>query len=324
VIRAVKVHDGRVLSGEPGMTSGTRLVAETYDRWSRPMASLPAARRLRPALLLALSLAGALLFTARPASAGAAPSVAGPTPAVAADLTATIKLSNCSAALVRYPTSVSGDRAMMLTNGHCFEGGFLAAGQVITNRTSTRRGTLLNSAGTAVATLTADRVLYATMTGTDVTLYRLTSTFAAIQSATGIAARTLSASHPTAGDTFVPSGFFARVFDCDIQTFVPTLREDMWTWHDSIRYNTACGTIHGTSGSPVVSVATGEVVGINNTANDNGQVCTLNNPCEVAANGTVTATQGLKYGQETYWFNTCLTASRTIDLNRSGCLLTKP
>jgi Trypsin-like peptidase domain len=281
------------------------------------MASLSAARRV----LLALSLGGALLYAAPPASASP-PS--GPAVAVAADLTATIRLNNCSAALVRWPSSQSGDRAMMLTNGHCFEGGFLAAGQVITNRTSSRRGTLLDSAGTAVATLTADRVLYATMTGTDVTLYRLTRTFASIQSATGIAARTISASHPAAADTFVPSGFFGQVFDCDIRSFVPTLREDRWTWHDSVKFNTACATIHGTSGSPIVNVASGEVVGINNTGNDNGQVCTLNNPCEVAADGSTTATQGLKYGQETYWFTTCLTASRTIDLNRAGCLLARP
>ncbi|HVQ95523.1 MAG TPA: trypsin-like peptidase domain-containing protein [Mycobacteriales bacterium] len=319
------MHDGRVRSGRTRRTNGTRLVAETYDRWSRPMASLLATRRVLPALL-ALPLAGTVLFAA-PVSASPPPGhavQAAPAIAVAADLTATIRLSNCSAALVRYPSSLSTDRAMMLTNGHCFEGGFLAAGQVITNRTSTRRGTLLSSAGSAVATLTADRVLYATMTGTDVTLYRLTSTFAAIQSATGISARTISASHPVTGDTFVPSGFFARVFDCDIQTFVPTLREDAWTWHDSIRYNTACATVHGTSGSPIVNTGTGEIVGINNTANDNGGRCTLNNPCEVSPTGVITATQGLRYGQETYWFTTCLTASRTINLNQAGCLLTRP
>jgi Trypsin-like peptidase domain len=284
------------------------------------MPSLSAVRRATP-VLVALSVAGALFLAA---SAASASTTAAPAPAVAADLTATIKLSNCSASLVRYPTSRSTDRAMMLTNGHCFEGGFLAAGQVIVNRASNRRGTLRNAAGTAVATLTADRVLYATMTGTDVTLYRLTNTFAGIQSATGISARTIAASHPAAGDTFVPSGFFARVFNCDIQTFVPTLREDRWTWHDSIKYAAGCGTIHGTSGSPIVSVATGEVVGINNTANDNGQVCTLNNPCEVGPDGVPHATKGLKYGQETYWFTTCLTTQRRIDLNRPGCLLTRP
>ena len=282
-------------------------------------------RRAIPVLAAALAVAGTLFFAASSASASTTTVSARPAaPAVAADLTATIKLNNCSASLVRFPTSRAGDRAMMLTNGHCFEGGFIPSGQVITNRSSTRRGTLRNASGTAVATLTADRVLYATMTGTDVTLYRLTRTFASIQSSTGIAARTIAASHPAAGDTFVPSGFFAQVFNCDIQTFVPTLREDRWTWHDSIKHAPGCGTIHGTSGSPIVSVATGQVVGINNTANDNGQVCTLNNPCEVGPDGVPHATKGLKYGQETYWFDTCVSAQRTIDLNKAGCLLTKP
>jgi len=206
------------------------------------MSSPPAIRRL-PALL-ALSLASVLAITFLPAAAPALArpdasadvAIAAAPAAVPANLTATIRLSNCSAALVRYPTSLSTDRAMMLTNGHCFEGGFLAAGQVIINRNSGRRGTLLNSSGSSVLRLTADRVLYATMTGTDVTLYRLTTTFGAIQSATGVSARTISASHPVAGDTFVPSGFFARVFNCDIERFVPTLREDRWTWHDSIGY----------------------------------------------------------------------------------------
>src|SRR5256886_13898046 len=225
VIRAVEVYDGRVCPAEPGMTSGTRLVAGPYDRaGAAPMPSPSSPRRVMP-VLLALWVASTLGFTTSPAFASSAPAQAGPAApaaAVAADLTATIKLNNCSASLVRYPTSRNSDRAMMLTNGHCFEGGFLAAGQVITNRASSRRGTLLNAAGSAVATLTADRLLYATMTGTDVSLYRLTRTFASIQSATGISARTISAGHPVTGDTFVPSGFFARVFNCDIQAFVPT------------------------------------------------------------------------------------------------------
>src|SRR5690242_7009455 len=51
--------------------------------------------------------------------------IAGPTAAQAATATtlaSTIALSNCSASLVRYPSSVGSDRAMMLTNGHCYEG----------------------------------------------------------------------------------------------------------------------------------------------------------------------------------------------------------
>src|SRR5690242_6666837 len=75
--------------------------------------------RLRRAIALgAAAIAAATGIIAGPASVAQA----APAPALAAvTLANTIKLSNCSAALVRFPSSVSTDRAMMLTNGHCYE-----------------------------------------------------------------------------------------------------------------------------------------------------------------------------------------------------------
>jgi hypothetical protein len=123
---------------------------------------------------------------------------------------------------------------------------------------------------------------------------------------------------------FIPSGYWKQIWNCSINGFVPTLREDAWTFHDSIRYSSGCNTTHGTSGSPIVDLNSGKVVGINNTGNDNGQMCTLNNPCEVDADGTTHAYQGQSYGQQVYWFTTCLNSTNTIDLSTTGCLLTKP
>jgi V8-like Glu-specific endopeptidase len=280
--------------------------------------------RLRRALAIGATVlaavAGNLTGPAAPASA------APPAPvAVAVTLANTIALSNCSASLVRFPTSVSTDSAMMLTNGHCYEGGLIAAGRVIQNAASSRSGTLLNSSGGSVARVRANRVLYATMTGTDVALYRLNTTFAALAQSYGAAPLTISAAHPSAGASIaIPSGYWKEIWNCSIDGFVNTLREDTWTWKDSVRYDAGCDTIGGTSGSPIVSTATGELIGINNTGNEDGGRCTLNNPCEVSASGTVTVLRGRSYGQQTYWFTTCLTASRTIDLNISGCLLAKP
>jgi hypothetical protein len=285
---------------------------------------LPAARqkgsfmRVRRVLALAaaaVAAAGGLL--AAPAAAQAA--------APAVTLASTIALSNCSASLVRYPSSVGSDRAMMLTNGHCYEGGFLDAGEVLQNKTSTRTGTLLSSSGASLGRVRADRVLYATMTGTDVTLYRLTSTYATLSSSYGATALTIAAGHPVDGSTMaIPSSYWKEIWNCSINGFVGTLREGDWTWHDSVRYSTGCDTIAGTSGSPIVDTASGQLVGINNTGNEDGGRCTLDNPCEVAADGTITVIEGQSYGQETYWFDTCLTSARTIDLGKSGCLLTKP
>jgi hypothetical protein len=96
------------------------------------------------------------------------------------------------AAPVRFPTSVGTDSAMMLTSGHCYEGGFIAAGRVIQNVASTRSGTLLNSSGGSVARVRANRVIYATMTGTDVTLYRVNTTVAALSRSYGAVPLTVS------------------------------------------------------------------------------------------------------------------------------------
>jgi hypothetical protein len=269
----------------------------------------------------ALAIGAAALAVATGVLTGAAPAQA----ATTVTLASTIALSNCSASLVRFPTSVSSDRAMMLTNGHCYEGGFLDAGEVLQNVSSSRTGTLLNSSGRSLARVRADRVLYATMTGTDVTLYRLTSTFSTLSSSYGATALTLSSAHPAAGATIgIASSYWKRIWNCKIDSFVNTLREDEWTWHDSVRYDSACDTIAGTSGSPIIDTATGQQVGINNTGNDDGEMCTLDNPCEVDSNGTTHAYEGQSYGEETYWFTTCLTSARTIDLSLSGCLLTKP
>ena len=264
---------------------------------------------------LVLCAGGVALVPSTPAAAD--PSIQ------AASLASTIALSNCSASLVRFPSSLDTDRAMMLTNGHCFEGGFINAGVVIQNRASTRSGTLLNAAGTNLGTVRADQVIYGTMTGTDVLLYRLNTTFAAIQSSFGQTALTISSAHPVAGtNMYIPSSFHKRIWNCSINGFVPTLREDQWTWHDSIRYNVGCDTIPGTSGTPVVDLNSNQVVGINNTLNENGQSCTLDNPCEVDANGTIHVFPGQAYGQETYWFTTCVNSSRALDLTVPGCLLT--
>jgi putative Ig domain-containing protein/trypsin-like peptidase len=274
---------------------------------------------------IAIGLAGAALTAGAVLTAPAAQATP-PAPTLqATTLASTIALSNCSASLVRFPSSQSTDRAMMLTNGHCYEGGFLGNGEVLTNVASTRSGTLLNASGGSLGTVRADRVLYATMTGTDVTLYRLNTTFASIQSSFGATALTVSDQHPVDGHAIdIPSSYWKQIWNCHINGFVPTLREDEWSWHDSVRYDPDCDTTHGTSGSPVIDSASGQIVAINNTGNDDGEQCTLNNPCEVDENGNISVHQGQSYAEETYWFTTCLDSANGIDLTKPGCLLTKP
>lgn len=246
----------------------------------------------------------------------------GSTPPASVTLANSVALSNCSGSLVRYPSSVGTDRALMLTNGHCLPT-MPTAGQVITNQAVNRTATLLKADGSSAGTITADKILYATMTGTDVALYQLNETFDALKSRIATATPyTIASTRPAAGAAIaIPSGYHKRIWDpCTIDGFA-NLKEASWSFTDSIRYDANCDTIPGTSGSPIIGKATGQIVGINNTGNTNGEMCTMNNPCEVAADGTTSVRQGTSYGQQTYWFTTCLNSSRQIDLTVAGCKL---
>lgn len=269
---------------------------------------------------LARALKGVLLSGALAATIVAAPSVATAAPAInAVDFTGIVALSNCSGSVVRTANSQPNDPALVMSNGHCVK--FFAPGEVIVNQASSRTFTLLDSTGTrSLGTLRATRLAYGTMTNTDVSFYQLSITYAQLENTFRSRALTLSAVHPTQGKAIrVVSGFHRTIYSCNIDGFVFRLREDRWTWRDSIRYTSACQTIPGTSGSPVEDATTGQVVGINNTGNENGQRCTLDNPCEVDQNGTVTVRRGINYAQETYYIAACIGPGSRFDLTRPGC-----
>jgi hypothetical protein len=272
-------------------------------------------------------LGGSQALAAPPATTDTATSTYAAAPAAVAapgaDFTGIAALSNCSASLVRYAESLSSDRALVLTNGHCYEGGFLNPGQVLVNRSSTRSITLLRPDSSRAGTVRARRILYGTMTKTDMLVYEVNETYSSIRTRLGVTPLTLAKQSPVAGDGMaVVSGYWKRIYTCSVQGIVPQLREGSWTWQSSIKYRQpGCEVIGGTSGSPVVSTSTGQVIGVNNTTNEDGERCTVNNPCEVDAGGNITVQQGAAYGQQTWWLYTCLTASRTIDLTKTGCQL---
>ncbi|GAA2169753.1 S1 family peptidase [Actinomadura napierensis] len=284
-------------------------------------------RRLTGAAAATIAVAGATVLSA-PGTAAARPEPArasGPAGRGEVDFTGIVALSNCSGSLVRGPRSRDSDRALVLTNGHCLEGGMPKPGQVIVDRPSARTFTLLDRTGrTTLGTLKATRVEYSTMTDTDVTVYRLDESYAAIRKRYGVPALRLSTARPHEGTEIrVVSGYWKAIYGCKIDGTVHRLREAGWTWKDSIRYAPQCQTIHGTSGSPVVDARTHHVVAVNNTGNDDGERCTLNNPCEVDRKGNVTVRHGTHYAQQTYLLARCLGKGGDVVLGRS-CALPRP
>jgi hypothetical protein len=241
-----------------------------------------------------------------------------------ANFTGIVRLSNCSGSIVRWKSSKPGDLAMMLTNGHCRKS--YGADEVEVNVPSVRTVTLLKRDGTDAGTVSTTTLLYGTMAKTDVALYQLGVTYGELKSTYAVNALTIASHAPSPHERIVViSGYFRDAYRCYLNGFVYRLREDVYTWSHSLRYTDGgCDVIHGTSGSPDVKQGTRTIVGIHNTTNDNGLECTINNPCEVDRKGHITVHQGRHYGEQTWWFTTCLGADRQLDLDRKGCALRSP
>jgi V8-like Glu-specific endopeptidase len=234
-----------------------------------------------------------------------------------------VQLSNCSGSLIRLEGSKDSDLALVLSNGHCYEGGFIQPGKFLINVRSTRKFGLMDAAGKTVANLRATSVIYATMTKTDITLYQLSETYAQILAQYNIRPLTLASQHAEVGQEIeVISGYWKRGYSCAVEAFVHNLKEGNWMWEDSMRYSRpGCEVIGGTSGSPVIAKNTRTVIAVNNTGNENGDRCTVNNPCEIDANGNVFYEKGYSYAEQTNLLYSCLDANNVFNFTQTGCLL---
>lgn len=243
------------------------------------------------------------------------------------DFEGIVKLSNCSGALIKFEGAPETNKAVIMTNGHCADlpgGVFIAPGEVLVNKKVSRTIGIFDRKE-ALHRVKTTQFLFATMTDTDVSIYELELTYKQIKDQFDINPFTLSSKHPKAEtEMMIVSGYWEKGWDCKVEAFIPTLKEDAYTWVDSIRYDDKCDTTHGTSGSPIIERNTRTVIGINNTGNDSGERCTMDNPCEVSTDGTVTVRQGISYGQQTYTIYSCLNDKFAFDLKKAGCKLPKP
>ena len=244
------------------------------------------------------------------------------------DFEGIIKLNNCSGALIRYNGQPSTAKAIVLTNGHCYSsgifGGMIKPGEVVYNKTLSRDMKIFDKQMKTFS-VKATKALYGTMTNTDIALYELSQTYKEISEKYKVEAFTLDPVRPFIGvDIDIVSGYWEKGYSCAIDAFIFTLKEADWTMKDSIRYSDGCNTVGGTSGSPIVARGTRSVIAINNTANEAGKKCAMNNPCEVSEDGKITVLKDKKYGQQTYNIYSCLRPDFAIDLSIAGCTLPKP
>ncbi|SMD22559.1 trypsin-like serine protease [Lentzea albidocapillata] len=210
----------------------------------------------------------------------------------------------CSASVVRTDHSKPGDQALLLTNGHCVPER-LAPGETRRDVAIKLPVTIGDRQGYLQAKTETRRLVSATMTGTDTALFELDQTYAQLK-AKGVKIFKLSdrSARPGQRVDIISAGNGKR-FSCTIEAVVPHLREEGYTQDNAYRYDPACTPSHGGSGSPIVLKDGVTVVGVHSTGNDSGEQCTANNPCEVAADGSVTVRQGARYGQQVKHLAAC-------------------
>ncbi|MBB4683562.1 S1 family peptidase [Amycolatopsis jiangsuensis] len=236
----------------------------------------------------------------------------------------TAKVGDCQGSVVRTRTARPQDPALALTNGHCVPSGRPEPGTAVQDQPADLQDpvTINDPAGYPLATAQATRLVYATMTGTDIALYRLDKTYAQLADE-GAKVFRLSETPMRAGDQLSMAYVSSRPH-CVVEAVVPHLREDGYQQDDAVRYapSDTCVSRAGYSGAALLAADGTTVMGINNTHNRDGEQCTGNNPCEVDQNGAVTAVKGRSYGQQVYRITACLTAGSQWDPSRPGCELT--
>ena len=255
------------------------------------------------------------------------PCVALAAPASAADdrFAGTARLPGCSGSVVRLASALDTDPAVVITNGHCVRSPFLGAREVLVDQRQWKRIELLEGDGDVAMTVRGVRLRYASMYRTDLAVYELRETYADL-AAGGVTPLVLAAGGPSRGDRIrIPSGYWREQRACTTTGTAYRLHEQAWDWWDSIRLpaRNGCAIRGGYSGSPIVSRATGEVVGIANTGYVGGRRC-IDSACEEDRRGTVVMRADMNYGQQTWWLTTCVGADRRFDLTAPGCRLATP
>src|SRR5690606_36824332 len=198
-------------------------------------------------------------------------------------------------------------------------GGLIGPKEIIVDKKVKRKMRLFKDQRT-LFNITSTRIIYATMLDTDMALYELDESYQEILNRTGVRSLLLSSRRPMEGTQIdIISGYWERGYSCAIDKFIYQLKEGDYLFKDSIRYTEGCNTIGGTSGSPIIDSATREVIAVNNSANESGRSCTMNNPCEIDETGDLLVLRGAKYGQQTYNVYSCLTDNKEFSLSQRGC-----
>lgn len=191
------------------------------------------------------------------------------------DATASLHLERgnlCSGAIVKFPDSKPTDKALLLTAGHCLPEGHLEPGKTVSNvSVNSSKNTVeihkgkdednhMNPKRTGIT-----KVVYGTMTDTDIAVLETESTYLSL-SAAGIPAREIASDELSVGDVVsTPSPTLSNPFrGCTISGTGLNKKVSGWSWHNFVEVSgSACTALReGGSGAPIISESDGMIRGV--------------------------------------------------------------
>jgi hypothetical protein len=241
----------------------------------------------------------------------------------------TLPLTRCSGALAIMQGMAFDQKALAFTNGHCtgfgsFKKQFPDQGEIFIDRPA-RGVVLVGNEKAYQARFDYRRLLFASMTGTDLAVLELDRSYDEIrQQLPQMTIYTVSKERAVPGmKTNIISARNNLNLTCTVEGIVPRLREGPWTWSNFIRFQHGCNLSPGSSGSPVIVQGTDQVIALGQTGVDGGVACEINNPCEVQTDGsTIVAPVGQSYAAPTAVFYDCYDGSR-FDFALPSCALAR-
>lgn len=240
--------------------------------------------------------------------------------------------SNCTGTLI--DTGAPDGPAYLLTNGHCVGDVGRSAQNTTIEHEWFGTATFLQAKGYQDNALEVEvvQLAYSTMRHTDTAIVRLKPTLGELEQL-GLRPIPITATEPAEGAAVTnigvptqdlnPDDWVLRRGECTLGA-QHTLIEALWMWF-GVWSNNCPGIIQGSSGSPLLSLdADGhpaQIVGMINTTTggtrlSDGGACSLNRPCEVAAEGP-RLVEDTSYAQSVAGLGGCFTANGDFALGKA-------
>lgn len=246
-------------------------------------------------------------------------------PATVEDLKGMANLGNCSGGVLDIGRPMNA-KSLLITNGHCVSG-TLGANQAIINQPSQRFFRLFTYDGSTVL-VQAQKLVYATLTDTDLGLYELNVTYEELQSM-NVKSYPLSMRSASPGIPLrITSGYWKRTQECAVERIVYKLLEGFGgdVSNPSVATNVLaltneCQIYGGFSGTPAIDLKTQTIIGLAFTVAEGGQKnCEERSPCEEDKNGKRVYLHGVSYVTRVDQIASCFLKGE-FDLNQPNCTL---